>query len=71
MRVLAWWKKSEGRHAEIADLARHQLCAQVWSTTLEHALSKARLVISKKRQQLMVLYVDNISLMGWHYKDNG
>ena len=29
------------------------------------------LIISKKRQRLTADHVDSISLVGWHYKDNG
>ena len=39
--------------------------------TSERAFSQAGLVISKKRQRLMADHVDSISLLGWHYKDNG
>ena len=69
--VLKWWKDSELGHAEIADLARRWLCAQASSATSECAFSKADLIVSKKRQRLMANHVDGISLMGWHYKDNG
>ena len=32
---------------------------------------KSGLIISKKRQRLMAKNVDDISFLGWHYKDNG
>ena len=41
------------------------------SATSEHAFLKAGLIIGKKRQQLTADNVDDISLLGWHYKDNG
>ena len=69
--VLAWWSKHEGAPPEIADLARRRLCAQASSATSERAFSKAGLIISKKRQRLTADHVDGISLLGWHYKDNG
>ena len=69
--VLEWWKDNEPRHIEIADLARRRLCAQASSATSERAFSKAGLIVSKKRQRLTADHVDGISLMGWHYKDNG
>ena len=47
------------------------MCAQASSTTLGRAFSKAGLIVRKKSQRLMADHVDDISLMGWHYKDNG
>ena len=69
--VLQWWGRYHVRHPEIANLARRQLCAQASSATSERAFSKAGLVLSKKRQRLTADHVDGISLLGWHYKDNG
>ena len=69
--VLKWWKDNEPRRAEVADLARRQLCAPASSGTSEHAFLKAGLIVSKKRRGLTVGHVDGISLMGWHCKDNG
>ena len=71
MDVLEWWKDNEARDVEIADLARRRLCAQASSATSERAFSKAGLIMSKKRQRLPANHVDGITLMGWHYKDNG
>ena len=68
--VLAWWSKHEGALPEVLDWARRGLCAQASSATSEHALQKAGMIISKKRQRLTADNVDGISLMGWHYKDN-
>ena len=69
--VLQWWGRYHIKYPEIANLVRHRLCAQASSATSEHAFPKAGLVISKKRQRLTVDHVDGISLLGWHYKDNG
>ena len=69
--VLKWWRRYGHGHPEIADLARRRLCAQASSATSERAFSKAGLIISKKRQRLTADHVDGISLLGWHYKDNG
>ena len=71
MDVLEWWKDNEAGNVEIADLARRRLCAQASSATSERAFSKVGLIMSKKRQRLMVDHVDGITLMGWHYKVNG
>lgn len=62
--VLKWWKDNEPVHAEIADMARHRSCAQASSATLKHAFSKARLIMSKKRQWHTANDVDSINLMG-------
>ena len=59
------------KYPEIANLARRRLCVQASSVTSERAFSKPGLVISKKRQRLTADHVDDISLLGWHYKDNG
>ena len=56
---------------EVVDWARRRLCAQASSATSEHAFSKAGLIIGKKRQRLTADSVDGISLLGWHYEDNG
>ena len=69
--ALEWWGANELGHAEIAALARRWLCAEASSTTSERAFSKARPIMSKKRKRLTADHVDSISLMGWHYKDNG
>ena len=69
--VLQWWGRYHVRYPEIANLARRRLCAQASSATSERAFSKAGLVLSKKRQRLTADHVDGISLLGWHYKDNG
>ena len=69
--VLEWWEAYHLKYPDIADLARRRLCAQASSATSERAFSKAGLVISKKRQRLTADHVDGISLLGWHYKDNG
>ena len=61
--MLQWW----GRY----HLRCPRLCAQASCATSKHAFSKAGLVISKKRQRLTADHVDGISLLGWHYKDNG
>ena len=50
--VLELWKDHEARNMKIADLARRRLCAQASSATLESTLSKAGLIVSKKRQRL-------------------
>ena len=71
MTVLQWWGRYHVRYPEIANLARRRLCAQASSATSERAFSKAGLVLSNKRQRLTADYVDGISLLGWHYKDNG
>ena len=68
--MLQWWGRYHVRYPEIANLARHRLCAQASSATSEHAFSKAGLVLSKKRQRLTADHVEGISLLGWHYKDN-
>ena len=64
-------QNDEGAPPEVVDWARRRLCGQASSATSGHAFSKAGLIISKKRQRLMADDVDDISLMGWHYKDNG
>ena len=69
--VLQWWGRYHVRYPEIANLARRRLCAQASSATSKRAFSKAGLVISKMRQRLTANHVDSISLLGWHYKDNG
>ena len=69
--VFQWWGKYHLKYPEIADLARRRLSAQASSATSERAFSKAGLIISKKRQRLTADHVDGISLLGWHYKDNG
>ena len=71
MTVSQWWGRYHVRYPEIANLARRRLCAQASSATSEHAFSKVGLVLSKKRQRLTADHVDGISLLGWHYKDNG
>ena len=71
MSVLQWWGRYHLKYPEIANSARRRLCAQASSATSERAFSKAGLVISKKRQRLTADHVDGISLLGWHYKDNG
>ena len=53
------------------DWARRRLCVKASSATYERAFSKAGLITRKKRQRLMADHVDGISLLGWHYKDNG
>ena len=69
--VLAWWSKHEEAPPKVMDWARRRLCVQASSTTSEHTFSKAPLIINKKRQLLAADNVDGISLLGWHYKDNG
>ena len=69
--MLKRWRRYGHSHPEIVDLAKRRLCAQASSATSERALSKAALIISKKRPQLTSDDVDGISLLGWHYKDNG
>ena len=59
------------KYPKFANLARRQLCVQASSATSGHAFSKVGLVINKKRQQLTADHVDGISLLGWHYKDDG
>ena len=59
------------KNTEIANLVRRRLCVQASIATSECAFSKVGLVINKKRQRLMADHVDGISLLGWHYKDNG
>ena len=71
MTVLQWWGRYHVRYPEVANLTRHRLCAQASSATSECAFSKVGLVLSKKRQRLTADHVDGISLLGWHYKDNG
>ena len=70
MSVLQWWQKYQHKYADIGDLARRRLSAQLSSATSECPFSKVELVISKKRQRLTVDHVGGISLLGWHYKDN-
>ena len=69
--VLQWWGRYHVRYHEIANLARRRICEQASSATSKGAFSKAGLVLSKKRQRLTTDHVDGISLLGWHYKDNG
>ena len=77
--MLQWWGRYHVRYPEIANLAWRRLCAQASSATSERAFSKAGLVLSKKRQQFLKIavkkltadHVGGISLLGWHYKDNG
>ena len=64
-------QNDDGAPPEVADWARRRLCAQASSATSEHAFSKAGLIIGKKRQRLTADNMDGISLLGWHYKDNG
>ena len=64
-------QNDEGAPPEVVDWARRRLCGQSSSATSGHAFSKAGLIISKKRQRLMADNVDDISFLGWHYKDNG
>ena len=64
-------QNDEGAPPEVVDWARRRLCGQSSSATSGHAFSKAGLIISKKRQRLMVDNVDDISFLGWNYKDNG
>ena len=64
-------QNDDGAPPEVVDWARRRLCAQASSATSEHAFSKAGLIIGKKRQRLTADNVDGISLLGWHYKDNG
>ena len=71
MRMLQWWQRYHHKYPEIEGLVRRQLYVQASSATSERAFSKAGLVISKKRQRLTADHVDSISLLGWHYKDNG
>ena len=67
--MLKWWEKYGPGYLDIANLVRRWLCAQASSATSEHAFSKAGLINSKKRQRLTFDHVDDISLLGWHYKD--
>ena len=69
--VLKWWQRYGDSYHEIENLARRRLCAQASRATSERALSKAGLIIIKKRERLTADHVDGISLVGWHYKDNG
>ena len=69
--VLQWWRRYQHKYPNIVDLAMRRLFAKASSATSEHAFSKAGLVFSKKRQRLTAEHVDGISLLGWHYKDNG
>ena len=69
--VLKWWRRYGHNRLETANLARRQLCAQASSATSKCAFLKVGLIISKKRQRLTADHMDNISLLGWHYKDNG
>ena len=69
--TVAWCCKHEGAPPEIADWARRRFCGHASSATLERAFSKAGLIARKKRQPLLVVDMDGISLLGWHYKDNG
>ena len=71
MSVLQWWGRYHLKYPEIPNLARHRLCVQASSPTSARAFSKAGLVINKKRQRLTADHVGGISLLGWHYKDNG
>ena len=47
------------------------MCASVKCYIRACSSQQAGLIISKKRQQLMADNVDDISLLGCHYKDNG
>ena len=72
--ILCNWligQSDDGAPPEVLDWARRRFCAQASSATSEHAFSKAGLIISKKRQRLTGDNVYGISLLGWHYKDNG
>ena len=72
--ILCNWlmgQNDEGAPPEVVDWARRRLCGQSSSATSGHAFSKAGLIISKKRQRFMADNVDDISFLGWHYKDNG
>ena len=69
--VLQWRGMYHLKHPEIANFARRRLCVQASSAASKRAFSKAGLVINKKRQGLTADHVDGISLLGWHYKDNG
>ena len=60
-----------GAPPEVVDWARRRLCGQASSATSGHAFSKAGLIINKKGQRLTADNVDDISVLGWHYKDNG
>ena len=64
-------QNDEGAPPEVVDWARRRLCGQASSATAGHAFSKAGLIISKKRQRLTADSVDDISFLGWPYKDNG
>ena len=64
-------QNDEGAPPEVVDWARRRLCGQASSATSGCAFSKARLIIGKKRQRLTADNVDEISLLGRHYKDNG
>ena len=46
------------------------MCASV-KCNIRACLLQSGLVLSKKRQRLTADHVDGISLLGWHYKDNG
>ena len=69
--MLQWYQRYQHKYPEIADLARRPLSTQASSATSERAFSKVGIVISKKRQRLTANHVDGISLLEWHYEDNG
>ena len=64
-------KNDKGAPPEVVDWARRRLCGKASSATSGHGFSKAGLIIGKKRQRLTADNVDDMSLLGWHYKDNG
>ena len=69
--MLALLSKHEGAPPEILDRTRRRLCAHTLSATSEHAFSNVGLIMNKKKERLMADLVDFISLMRWHYRENG
>ena len=69
--ALAWWQQHEHLHPSVAVCARRILCLQASSAASERSFSRGGLIVSKKRQCLSGESVDGLSLVGWHYDDEG